>query len=344
MPPINQRILASLVAVLLCQFSSSAHADACVDFTKQSLKQQDTNLFNLCGYRGSQWTSSKQQLMTECLVMSPRDRRQRLTLREGLLANCPAAAEASEELVSVGRNRQQQLLPVLMRAIALQDANLVRSIINAGVNLGAQPDWTEASPLFLAIEIGNYHIARLLVRAGAKPYLLAEGEINPISLLLQDGPTNHAFLEFLLQNKANPNVAGKGVDAEQPIVLAAQKGDLRAVNLLLDYEADTNLYNEFPAIQKAVEQDHFPMVRALIKAGANPNLGIDGTVCEGQLALDIAYRRASERVIDLLLDNRGLTEDECRKAAPKTAQPEVEVITKISESAKNSNKPVGRNR
>ena len=189
---------------------------------------------------------------------------------------------------------------------------LVRSILRAGVNVGVQPSWMRASPLFVAIELGNYHLARILIRAGAKPYLLAPEEINPISLLLQDGPTNYAFLEFLLQNKANPNLTGNNVESEQPIVLAAAKADFRSVDLLLKYRADANLYNEFPAIQKAVGHDHFPMVRALMKGGANPNLGSDGKVCEGKLALDIAYRHASERVINLLLDNRGLTEFECK--------------------------------
>jgi len=43
------------------------------------------------------------------------------------------------------------------------------------------------------------------------------------------------------------------------------------------------------------------MVRALIKGGANPNLGVDRQLCDGMLALDIAFRHASERVIDLFL-------------------------------------------
>ena len=68
---------------------------------------------------------------------------------------------------------------------------------------------------------------------------MASGEINPISLLLQAGLTNHALLEFLLQNKANPNLVGKGVKAEQPIVLATAKGDFRAVDLLLAHRGLT---------------------------------------------------------------------------------------------------------
>jgi len=320
MPLTNLRFLIILLALVLLTLSSGAHADECVGFVKRSVQQQDSNLFNLCGYRGSQWTSSTKNLYRECRVMSKRDRMRRLAMRDKLLARCPAAGVSSVEFTSVGRNRQQKLMSVLIRAIRLQNENLVRSVLKAGVNLAQQPSWMKASPLFVAVEIGNYHIARILVRAGAKPYLLAAGEVNPMSLLLGDGPTNYGFLEFLLQNKANPNIAGKAVDAEQPLVLAAAKGDFRSVDLLLRYKADPNLYDDRPAIEKAVMLDHFPMVRALMRSGANPNLGIDGKVCVGKLALDIAYRRASERVIDLLLDNRALTKFECDRAMLKKAK------------------------
>ena len=317
MPPTNLRFQIILSAVLLLSVSKGARADNCIDFANTSMQQQDINLFNLCGYRGSQWTSNFKALLTECRVMSSRDRKKRLEMREGLLESCSAVADTSPEFTNFGRNKQQKLLTVLLKAIRLQDENLVRSILKAGVNLGTQPNWMGASPLFLSIELGNFHLARILIRAGAKPYLLAPGEINPISLLLQDGPTNHAFLEFLLQNKANPNLMGRGVETQLPIVLAATKGDFRSLDLLLKYEADPNLYSGMSALQKAVRSDHYPMVRALIKGGANPNLGVDRQLCDGMLSLDIAYRHASERVIDLLLDNRGLTESECKQLLAK---------------------------
>lgn len=248
--------------------------------------------------------------------MSKRDQAKQLALREKALSPCATVVDAKSTTTStsLGRNRQQRLSLALLRAIKLQNETLVRSVLKAGVNAGTQPSWMKVSPLFLAVELGNYHIARILVRAGAKPYLLASGEINPISLLLQGDSTNYGFLEFLLQNKANPNLTGKGVVAEHPIVLAAAKADFRSVDLLLKFKADANLFYEVSAIQKAVQHDHYPMVRALIKGGANPNLGMDGKLCAGRLALDDAYRRASERVINMLLDNRALTKRECRKA------------------------------
>ena len=314
MSPIKPRFLLILLAMVLC--SNAVYANDCLDFVRRSIQQQDTNLFNLCGNRGSRWVSSKKQLFQQCQGMSKRDRAKQLALREKALSSCATATVVDTKVIptNLGRNRQQRLSLALLSAIRLQNETLVRSVLKAGVNVGMQPSWMEASPVFLAVELGNYHIARILVRAGAKPYLLASGEINPISLLLQDGPTNYGFLEFLLQNKANPNLTGKGVAAERPIVLAATKADFRSVDLLLKFKADANLFYEMSAIQKAVQHDHFPMVRALLKSGANPNLGMDGKLCAGRLALDDAYRRASERVINILLDNRGLTKRECKKA------------------------------
>ena len=312
MPRISLRFLVVFFTIVLS--TSSAKANDCGIFTNRSVHQQDENLFNLCGYRGSQWTSSRKNLLRECAVMSKRDRNMRLSMRDKLLTSCLKKPNTTRKFSSLGRNRQQRLFTVLIRAIRLQDENLVRSVLNTGINIGRQPTWLKSSPLFVAMELKNYHLARILVRAGARPYLLASGEVNPISLLLREGPTNYAILEFLLQNKANPNVSGKNIDAEQPIVLASAKADVRSVNLLLKYKADANLYRDYPAIQKAVKLNHFPMTRALMNSGANPNLGLRGKVCRGKLALDIAYRRASERIINLLLDNRGLTESECKQA------------------------------
>lgn len=148
MPPISLHFLKVLLFTTLCHYSAGAQADACVDFSNHSVQQQDNNLFNLCGFRGSQWTSSRKDLIKECRVMSVRDRAKRLSMRDKLLTSCPTVADSSPEFTSFGRNRQQKLLTVLLRAIRLKDENLVRSVLRAGVNVGEQPVWMAVSPLF----------------------------------------------------------------------------------------------------------------------------------------------------------------------------------------------------
>lgn len=294
-------------ALLLASTGSKAYGVECADYARQSAAQQEQNIFNLCGFRGSQWSSDVKRWYQECQSMSSKDVTSRLTMRDKFLSNCPTLNYAG-----LGRNRQSKLLLAVLRATERQDIRLVEMLIKEGVNLAQQPKWLMHSPLYIATVKNDLKLARVLVANGAKPYFLAEGEENLLSLLLKQKHTNYPFLELLLKNKANPNVAGNGKKEEFPLAIAAMKGDFRAVTRLLAYKADTNLYLERSALQMAVEQDHYPIVRALIKHGANPNLGIDGKVCEGTMALDLAFRNARDRVIDLLLDNRALSSRECK--------------------------------
>jgi len=306
--PLNTFYHIALVSTTVLIFQPQAQADSCIQYAQQSVAQQEENLLHLCGFRGSQWSDNLRHWQHECQHMSQKDRDSRLNMRQHFLEKCPHLDHST-----LGRNRQHKLLFGLLEAIKQQNIQLVRSLLNAGTNLGAYPTWLTTSPLVLAIKQNNLPLARLLIKHGAKPYLMLEGELNPLSLLLKEEHTNHIFLEYLLQHQANPNLAAKGVTAEYPLVIAAAKGDTRSVDLLLKYQANANLYIERPALQLAVEQDHYPITRALIKHGANPNLGIDGKVCQGNMALDIAFRSAKDRVIDLLLDHHALAQDECQR-------------------------------
>ena len=305
---LRQNVTSALLAPLLLCSSVTVWADTCTEYAQKSVQHQEANIFNLCGFRGSHWSSDYQRWYRECQTMSNKDIRNRLLMRDTFLAQCPEINYAG-----LGRNRQSKLLMALLRATEMQDYRLVGSLINEGVNLATQPDWMMASPLYVATMKNDLRLARLLVANGAKPYLLAKGEDNLLSLLLKKPKTNYGFLEFLLKHKANPNVAANGKEAEFPLEIAAAKGDFRSTTLLLNYKVDTNLYLERSALQLAVEQDHYPITRALIQNGANPNLGIDGEVCNGEMPLGIAFRTAKDRIIDLLLDNRALTSRECKQ-------------------------------
>ena len=306
--PLNQTISPLLLgALLLASPGSKPYAVECSDYARRSVAQQEQNIFNLCGFRGSQWSGDYQRWYQECQSMSSKDVTNRLSMRDKFLSSCPALNYSG-----LGRNRQSKLLLALLRAAEKQDIRLVETLINEGVNLAVQPKWLIHSPLYIATMKNDLKLARVLLANGAKPYFLADGEESLLSLLLKQKHINYPFLALLLQNKANPNVAANGIEAEFPLAIAAMKGDFRAVSLLLAYKADTNLYLERSALQMAVEQDHYPIVRALMKQGANPNLGIDGEVCNGTMALDLAFRNARDRVIDLLLDNRALSSRECK--------------------------------
>lgn len=304
--PVSKLLPMLCLSTCLLVSNGLALADQCSDYARQSVAQQTQNVFNLCGYRGSHWSSDYQFWYQSCQSMSPKDIAQRLSMRDQFLQKCPEV-----NYRSVGRNRQIKLLQAVLYATKKGDIRLLETLIAEGVNLGTQPATLNASPLFIATSQNDLTLAKLLIRHGAKPYFLADGEENLLSLLIQQKAPNYAFLEFLLAQKANPNIAGNGVAKSFPLEIAAERGDFRSVNLLLSYKADPNRYFNRPPLHWAVEQDHYPIVRSLIKAGANPNMGIDSKVCDGKTALDLAFRHAKDRIIDLLLDNRALSLREC---------------------------------
>ena len=299
------RLLVSIT--LMFSISSIATADECLAYAQKSVEQNNRNLFNQCGFHGSQWSSNSNRWRTECSSMSSIDRAHRLQMREGFLSQCPTVSYSA-----AGRNHQRKLSFALLKAVESGSLRQTELLVQAGANLSAQPEWLAASPLYTAVKNKSYHLVRFLVRNGAKTHLLAKGEMNVLSLLLQSKDTNYGIFEFLLQNGANPNLLGRQSNKEYPLVLAASKGDLRSSNLLLRYKADPNLYQVRSALQLAVEKDNYPISRALIKGGANPNLGVNGRRCNGIMALDLAFRNAKERVVDLLMDNHALAERECR--------------------------------
>ncbi|MFL6730108.1 MAG: ankyrin repeat domain-containing protein [Sphingomicrobium sp.] len=79
------------------------------------------------------------------------------------------------------------------------------------------------------------------------------------------------FTGFLLNQGADPNLAGKGGDT--PLIAAARVGYEEAVEWLLGQGAKidgTNRMGE-TALIVAVQQRQLPMVRTLLAAGANPD-------------------------------------------------------------------------
>ena len=63
--------------------TSIVHADECLTYAQKSVEQNDRNLFNLCGYHGSQWSSNLNRWRNECQTMSNKDRDKRVIDREG---------------------------------------------------------------------------------------------------------------------------------------------------------------------------------------------------------------------------------------------------------------------
>jgi ankyrin repeat protein len=127
-----------------------------------------------------------------------------------------------------------------------------------------------------------------------------DGEGNT-GLIIAINRTDETWTGYLLNNGADPNVAGKGGDT--PLIAAARVGFTQAVDWLLGMRAKVDASNrmgETPLII-AVQQRELPIIRKLLDAGANP----DRTdAAAGYSARDYAMRDTRSREILKMIEDK----------------------------------------
>lgn len=156
--------------------------------------------------------------------------------------------------------------------------------------------WEDKSAFATAIK--DNEVSRLLTK---EPSLLEE-KVAILINLLSNRTTNYDIVEILLKAGASPNV---GNSFNTPLTLAIEKGDVKLVQLLLSHKADTNLkdnFNRIPllnAVKQAIDKKStvtLEIVEALLKAGANPNIGDNFDT-----PLALAIEKEDVKLVQLLL-------------------------------------------
>ena len=125
----------------------------------------------------------------------------------------------------------------------------------------------------------------------------AKGDTGLITVIRAD---DENWTGFLLRNHADPNLQGAGGDT--PLIAAAKSGFDDSVPWLLGLGAKvdgTNRAGETPLII-AVQQRQLPIVRVLLRAGANPDKSDSAA---GYSARDYAKRDPRAREILKLIDD-----------------------------------------
>ena len=103
------------------------------------------------------------------------------------------------------------------------------------------------------------------------------------------------LVDYLIRHRARLNVRNRNGDTA--VSIAAFKGNLSYVKLLVDAGADVNLYG-WPPLAYAAYNGHAQIVDYLLKRGAR----IDATTENGSSALFFAARFGHIEVVELLLN------------------------------------------
>jgi ankyrin repeat protein len=221
----------------------------------------------------------------------------------------------------------------LMSAAATGETEIIHALIQAGANPNRQDD-IEYTALALAVENNHFNAVRSLVTAGTDVNIAATYGNTPLILAGEKGAFEIA--EFLLDRGAN--IATTNRDRETVLMKAAATGSLPLVRLCIVRGADVNAISKGRSTALAIaagashnvrvdkndrssgssireyrddgscwewqplpEARVIDIVRALLQAGANPNM----PNCETTAAIEAA-RNGRLQLLQILLEGGAL--------------------------------------
>lgn len=194
------------------------------------------------------------------------------------------------------------------------NAAVLKDLIRRGADPNAHSE-EGTTPLLMLVSnaIGSPEAVRALLDGGADPNARDKQKMTPLIHLISNGNSakDQKFLDtiaLLIDRGADPNYKQKDVD---PVLFSSiynDEGGVRLLQLLLRHKADPNIRNgegQTPLIYAAQypegEYNALPAVRALLDAGADPNLPDRS----GETVLHIAVSSNNLGMTTLLLERGG---------------------------------------
>ena len=147
-------------------------------------------------------------------------------------------------------------------------AEKVEECLGQGAWVNATTKYND-SALFLAVSADSIATGKLLLKRGAEVNVQGSWDLSP---LMEACAMNNADLvRVLLYADANVNAQSNEFNLGTPLMIAARKGDVDTVNLLLGFGADVNIRTQYgyTALHFAVSTGNPQLVKLLVDAGAD---------------------------------------------------------------------------
>lgn len=239
-------------------------------------------------------------------------------------------------LLEESRDRRARVRPgsdshPIHAAIAREDTNEVRRLLDADPGLVDVGNDIGASPLHRAVGRGIHTLAALLLDRGANVHAVVSSarglggsfwtDLQAIDLAIWDGrqPGERRMIQLLLEHGATLD-----------LTVASALGDIDRVRQMLDAEParirDTRPSGRRP-LSAAIEAGHNEIARLLLERGVDPNWG-EPTAPKGR-ALQVAASTGKHEMVELLLAHGAdpnSTVDSSGNAVSAAATPEIRAL------------------
>jgi ankyrin repeat protein len=144
------------------------------------------------------------------------------------------------------------------------------------------------TPLARAVQHGHLQVVELLHRQWGADLNIQISKGDTLLHLAAAAPGRQTLLEYLLRNGLDVNAVMLG--AITPVCIAAQTGDIAAVQTLLEHGASLTAVTEhgYSVLMLAVQAGHTDVVKLLLSSGGSsgqPALNVNAATTEGSTAL-----------------------------------------------------------
>ncbi len=264
-------------------------------------------------------------------------------LLSALNSNIPNLHEFMEKLLSKGAdpdlpNVKTGIFP-LKRAIELRDMPAVHILIRYKADINFTTSREKTSPIMLAAKWKVPDALELLLKHGAA--LNCKDFFGNTPLMLAIKYEGYEEVKLLMEHfkKHNKDAQILDVDMENKegetgLMMAASKGDVRSLRLLLQCGASADLQDARgrTALMNAAEKNEVQCIKELLASGASKDIEDN----RGEKAVDIARYYSYGKCVQLLDENGGVNveEDQNTKINDEITKTELcSLASKVSSTA-----------
>lgn len=299
----------------------------CSSYAKSSVLSHIYNVKSNCGFKGDLWSPGLKQHQMWCLAGNEPDAKKNTLIQNKLLESCGRSLNRKLDWDEMDFSIQNQLFGALVLAVEMDDVDSPKVFETEGVDLNFEWRLIDGGLLYWAISNQASRVTHYLIEEkSANPNLTSNGCPNPLVKLLNHTPNvNYRLLDYLLRKGVRPSHGGEDYsDDSFPLTTAANNNDLQSVRLLLEYQADPNLYESVPPLIMAIDNNNSRMVDLLLKHGANINRDLNGLSCQlikktgaygDLLAMDSTKLINNSRIIAALTRLGAKTTKHCLKGS-----------------------------